>query len=167
MSESARGAFDAPLEDELAQVASDRVNARASVVTERYAALRWSLDREDRNHCDGYATDATPGVEAGKPVEVKACKVRHQCPDGSTREGRFSAHLDSHGMLEEDAGRYAIAVYETVDTGGSERVIVLAADLVEADEVGRLLPAAGRSTYQKVRWSRVIDADVDESRWSR
>lgn len=167
VSESVQGRFDTPLDDKLAQVAKDRVNARPSVVAERFATLRWKLDRADRNHCDGFATDATPGVEAGEPVEVKACRVRHKSPDGGTREGRVSVHVDSHDRLEDEDGHYAIVVYSIVEVDGGKRVVVLADGLVEASDIGSLLPSSCRAEYQKVRWSRVLNVDVDETRWSR
>lgn len=155
------GAFETSLEEELAGVASDRVNAVPSVVAERFAALRYALDRVDEVVCDGYATAATPDVPADTPVETKAVRVAHQC-----REGRFSVHAASHAQLLEADGVYAIVVYGAVDVGGDERVLVLDSALVDAAVVDREVPTDGRCDYQKVRWSLVLEADVDWRRWS-
>ncbi|WP_248515971.1 hypothetical protein [Salinarchaeum laminariae] len=155
-------AFATDLDEELATVASERVHALESVVCERYAALRYSLDRCNRNACDGYATDETPGLDAEVPVETKGVRLRHH--DG---EGRLNVHLDSHETLVEEGGYYAVVLYTTVEHGGDERVIVLESAIVTPEEIGRWTDGSG-SPYQKVRWSQVLpDRGVDRARWSQ
>lgn len=154
-------AFDSDLDEELATVASERVHALESVVCERYAALRYSLDRCNRIACDGHATADTPDVDAEDAVETKGVRLRHH--DG---EGRLNVHLDSHDELVEQGGVYAIVLYTTVEHAGEERVVVLQSAIVEPEEIGRWTRGAG-SPYQKVRWSQVLpEKDVDRSRWS-
>lgn len=158
---SGSGPLDAPLQDELAEVASDRVNALPSVVAERYAALRYRLDRVNEVACDAYATAQTPGLGAGTPVECKAVRVAH-----ADQEGRFAVHPESHETLCEADGVYAVVVYAAVEVGGEDRIVVLESEIVDATEVGRWIRCSGEH-YQRVRWSLVVDADVDEARWSR
>lgn len=153
--------FAEPLDDELASVASERVHARPSVVGERYAALRWHLDRANEIHCDGYATAETPGYDAGTPVETKAVRVEHH--DGV---GRLNVHVDSHEQLREADGAYAVVVYVDVEHEGEQRILVLAAGLVDAVDVDPFVER-GRCLYQKVAWPKLLEnADVDLARWS-
>lgn len=153
-------AFRISLREELAANES-RVNARASIVAERAAALRWRLDRVDENVCDGYTTEATPGYEAGVPIEVKAVRIRHH--DGT---GRLGVHVDSHEKLEEAGGSYAVVLYAEVDHGEDRRIVALAMDTFPAGEVGRFVKRDGAGEYQKVRWDLLFDPEaVDGWRW--
>lgn len=160
MSRTTQSALDGGLQREIATVAKDRVNALPSVVGERYCALRYSLDRVNENVCDGYATDATPDVPADTPVECKAVRLFH-----ADQEGRFAVQLDSHDELLERGGVYAIAVYTPVEHAGEERILVLESALVDPAEVDRWI-THGAADYQRVRWSLVLDAEIDVARWS-
>lgn len=162
MSRSRQSYLAAPLDEEISTLAKDRVNPRVSVVGERYSALRWRLDRVDEDLCDGYATEATPGVEAGTPIETKAVKVQH-----TTQEGRFSVRVSTHESLEEAGGLYSIDVYALVEVPGKDdpAIVVLANELVEPAEVGQYVKRDG-GAEQLVRWSLVLEADVDDARWS-
>lgn len=162
MSRSRQSVLAAPLDEEIRTLAKDRVNPRVSVVGERYSALRWRLDRVDEDLCDGYATEATPGIEAGTPVETKAVRVQH-----TTQEGRFSVRVSTHESLEEVGGLYSIVVYAPVEVDGKDdpALVVLANELVEPTEVGQYVKRDG-GAEQLVRWSLVLEADVDDARWS-
>lgn len=152
--------FSAPLDEELASVASERVHARPSVVAERFAALRWSLDRANALHCDGYATEDSP-MPAGTPVETKAVRVEHH--DGV---GRLNVHVDSHEQLHDEDGVYAVVVYVDVEHAGEQRIVIVASGLVAAGDVAEHV-SRGACLYQKVAWPKLLDsADVDVARWS-
>lgn len=154
--------LDGPLPAEIETVAGERMYARESVVCERAAAYRYSLDRVNELTCDGYATDETPGIDAGTPVETKAVRIEHH--DGP---GRLNVHVDTHDDLAERDGYYAIVLYALIEHAGTNRIVVLALVLVEATEVGEHVDRSGSCLYQKVYWRKVVDADVDVERWSR
>lgn len=153
-------AFLFSLEEEVADLRRTRVNALPATVGERAAALRFGLERTDRNHCDGYTTEETPGYEPGVPVETKSVRVHHQ-----NRTGRIGVHPDTHATLVEEGGDYAVVLYGEAVVDGERRIVVLALELVDAEEVGRHL-RPGASGYQKVRWDALLDVDVDRERWS-
>lgn len=154
-------AFAVDLDDELREVGRTRVNALPSTVGERAAALRYRLDRVDRNHCDGLTTPETPGFAAGVPVEVKSVRVEHH--DGT---GRLAVHPESHARLVDEGGVYVVVLYAEVEQRG-RRIVVLACEIVAPETVGRFIPA-DPSGYAKVRWDLLLDdVDVDRSRWSR
>lgn len=153
-------AFVSPLSEELREYRGTRVNALASAVGERAAALRYALERVDEQRCDGYATTDSP-LEAGTPVEVKSVRVSH----AGGRTGRLGVHPGSHAALEDAGGYYAVVLYGEVDVDG-RRIVALAMDLVDAATVGRQLPR-NPSGYAKVRWDVLLDpAAVDVARWS-
>jgi len=152
-------AFIQSLDDELRERGETRVNALASTVGERAAAVRYGLDRDDRDHCDGWTTEATPGYAPGVPIEVKTVRVEHH--DGT---GRLGIHPGSHKKLVAAGGDYAVVLYGEVDHEGDRRIVVLATEIVAATDVGRYL-RPGASGYQKVRWDLLLDVKVDRSRW--
>lgn len=153
-------AFAVSLDEELGDVQATRVNSLASTIGERAAALRYRLERTDRNHCDAYATGETPGFDAGHPLEVKSVRVEHH--DGI---GRLGVHPATHDQLVDAGGDYVVVLYGEVDVAGTTRIVVLAIDVVAAETVGRYLrPDA--TGYQKVRWDLLLEADVDRARWS-
>lgn len=146
-----------PLEEELADV-EDRVNALPSVVVERGAALRWSLERVDLDKCDAFTTASTPAFDPDVPIECKAVRVTH---NGGAEIGRLGVHPGSHRALRDDRGWYAIALYREVDVDGDRAILVLEFDLVPAEEVGRWI-RSDASDYQKVRWDLVLDVDRED-----
>lgn len=153
-------AFATPLDVEVDELRGTRVNALPSIVAERAAALRFALDRVDENVCDGYATAASPGLDAGTPVEVKSVRVRHH--DGT---GRIGVHPRTHAALADAGGVYVVVVYGQVQDGAATRIVGLALSIVEPETVGRFL-VGDSDGYQKVRWDLLVDADVDRERWS-
>lgn len=152
--------FATSVDEEIQDLGGTRVNALPSTVGERAAALRYRLDRVDRNHCDAYTTAETPGFEPGTAIEVKSVRVEHH--DGT---GRLGVHPDTHARLVDEGGSYVVVLYGEIDVGGSTRIVVLAVDVVEAETIGRFVPASA-SGYAKVRWDHVLDVEVDRARWS-
>lgn len=154
-------AFPSTVDEEVRDRRHTRVNALASTVGERAAALRFRLERVDRDHCDAFTTAETPGIEPDVPVEIKSVRVEHH--DGT---GRIGVHPRTHDQLVDAGGIYAVVLYGEVSVGGVDRIVVLAVQFVEAAEVGRYLPPAATG-YQKVRWDLLLDGvDVDRARWS-
>lgn len=147
---------EVPLEEEIAAL-EDRVNARPSVVIERAAALRWSLERVDRNKCDAFTTAATPAFDPDVPIECKAVRVTHN----GSETGRIGIHPESHRALRADRGWYAIGLYVEVDVDGDRAILLVDLELVPAEEVGRWI-RSNASEYQKVRWDLVLDLDRED-----
>lgn len=150
--------FQESLDEELNRV-DERVHKFSSVVCERAAALRYKLDRVNKVMCDAFATDATPGIPEGTPIEVKSCHYWHENGDEYGAVGRIAINsYSSHRELLDQDGWYAVVVYDWTENADGDAVIILAIDLVPAEEVNRFL-TPNNGTHQKVRWDLLIDPE--------
>lgn len=151
-----------PLDQELRDHARTRVNALPSLVAERAAAVRWRLERVHETVCDGYTTEATPGLDAGTPVETKAVRLTQ---NGGSRTGRVGIHYGTHKRLLEAGGWYAVVLYVEIVVDDGVKILVLAMDRMPAAVIDRYVTEDG-GEYQKVRWDLLFDADaIDVDRW--
>lgn len=152
--------IDVGLDQELSDRRGTRVNALPSTIGERVAALRYRLERVDLDHCDGFATEASP-LETGRPVETKAVRVTHN----GGRTGRLSVLASSHDRLVDEGGIYVVVLYAERSVGGVDRIIALDVALVSTEEIGGYLRDV--RGYQKIRWDLLgVGDDVDVERWS-
>lgn len=118
--------------------------------SEKAAALRYRLQREDELHCDGYTTEETPAFEAGIPFEIKATKRSvSNGSDAGQRPGRWHLTLSSHERLLDASGYYVLIVYRTLELDdGGERMLIEEINLVSAEEIDPLIPDTGASVYR-------------------
>lgn len=144
-------------------------NADWGRTVETAACDRWDLEHVARDDDGDHWFDAIAStevtasmsgtiVDAGTPVEVKGCAVR--VSDGSaSRRGRWWFRRDSHERLLQDAGEYALGVYD------SDSADVLRIALTDAQTVDALLSdrwtSCGRDhradQSAQLRWSAVFD----------
>lgn len=97
-------------------------------------------------------------VEAGTPVETKACRV--EISDGA-RAGRWWFRGESHDRLLEESGEYALAVYDVHD--GIRRLSLISSETVDcllADRWTSAGPGHRADRCAQLPWSAVFD-DLD------
>lgn len=138
-----------------------RVNAYVAEWCEVAACVRFCLERADEYICDAYATEDTPLVDAGTPVEIKACCIwigNGTTPAGTEKRmrGRFT-FSPTHDKLVEEGGEYALVLYDTVgDPEGSGYVIVYRIALVSARTIDALI--SDGPDYPKLSWPHIFES---------
>lgn len=108
--------------------------------SERAAELRLRLDRVDELHCDGYTTEATPEMEPGIPIEIKATKrFVENGSDAPVRPGRWHLTLSSHDRLVDEDGYYCLIVYSMIEHAGGDRMLIEEMRLPSASSISPLI----------------------------
>lgn len=133
---------------------------------ETVACDRWPLNRVssdddvpdwiDARTVDPIETELSPEpiVEAGTPVEVKACQRRYR-----GRNGRWWIKRGNHESLLAEDGEYVLAVYDS-NSGDVVRMSLLSARTLDALVTSWWDCGDGGRTaeeYRQIPWTAVFD----------
>jgi hypothetical protein len=106
---------------------------------------------------------ATPLVEAGSCLEIKAC-VRERSKGSATAHGSWcfkGQENGQHGWLVEQAETYLLAVYESDAAKELAAIAVVPASIVDEHLRGRWYAVDRREgTCAQLRWSMILDPAV-------
>ncbi|GCF13257.1 hypothetical protein Harman_11920 [Haloarcula mannanilytica] len=106
---------------------------------------------------------STPLVEAGSPLEIKAC-IRKRSKGSTTAHGSWcfkGRETGQHGWLLDHAETYLLVVYESDATKEVAAIAVVPASIVDEHLRGRWYDVdRSEETCAQLRWSEVLDPEV-------
>lgn len=106
---------------------------------------------------------ATPLVEVGSRLEIKAC-VRHRSKGSATAHGSWcfkGRENGQHGWLVEQAETYLLAVYESDAAKELVAIAVVPASIIDEHLRGRWYDVDRREeTCAQLRWSIILDPSI-------